>query len=378
MQLQILNDFPLPRIGASAPTEIVLFNWGENLTTKGTKYLTKSGANQIMATYNQGGRILNIDLDHSTFDKSVRPQDRFSVGHFRLALKDIGIVATDIQWVDGWDEKISRGEWTFFSPAVMETAEGEIVSIRNIALTNLPATQNQTPLCLSDIETMRQAETQPKIDIIKNQSLLSRTKPAKDMLAAIGSCMTSAQSAMSADSTLKEAAAELIAALPTVTDKINKILQEMDPQGDTMETEKDEQLSAHKQIFELASELTGKTDPDEIKGSLLALKQTQKMMVTQLSDAHKDVASALIDQGITDKLIAPNEKNTFLQMFSDGKINTKGLKTYLEDLRKNNVFTELKEKIEPIKKIEISEEKKEENFDLDSTVSSIFARVPSR
>ena len=36
------------------------------------------------------------------------------------------------------------------------------------------------------------------------------------------------------------------------------------------------------------------------------------------------------------------------------------------------------EKIEPIKKIEISEEKKEENFDLDSTVSSIFARVPSR
>jgi phage I-like protein len=217
MQLQILNDFPLPRIGANAPTEIVLFKWGENLTTKGTKYLTKSGADQIMATYNQGGRILNIDLEHSTFDKSVRPQDRFSVGHFRLALKDIGIVATDIQWVDGWDEKISRGEWTFFSPAVMETAEGEIVSIRNIALTNLPATQNQTPLCLSDIETMRQAETQPKLDIVKNQSLLSRTKPAKDMLAAIGSCVTSAQSAMSADSTLKEAAAELIAALPTVT-----------------------------------------------------------------------------------------------------------------------------------------------------------------
>lgn len=148
---------PMPRIGADPPRQFQLFKWGVNKTTKGPLRLTRKGAAQVMADYQARGHTLCFDLWHSTFDKALKPEDKFAVGHYRIELRGdpndgnplSGLWAADIQWVEPYGQQIRAGKWPFVSPSPLHTADGEIVGIKNSALVTDPATLGAQPTILT-------------------------------------------------------------------------------------------------------------------------------------------------------------------------------------------------------------------------------------
>ena|GEM_PF-2023840 len=136
-------------IDGAAPTEIRIFRPGANDTTKGTFHFTPRSAELVMKAAEDWGNEYSFDYEHA----ALQPVDNGPVpaaGWFRLELRDTPdgpeLWAVDIRWTDRARELIEAKEVRYISPAFTTDSQGEITSLINIALTNLPATKRLEPL----------------------------------------------------------------------------------------------------------------------------------------------------------------------------------------------------------------------------------------
>lgn len=136
------------------PSEFRIFKAGANDTSKGVFNLSADGIMSCLDCAQKHGNELCVDYDHAMFSAlAVDPaQAKKAAGWFKLAQKDGDLWAVDVRWTPKATEMLASREYRYISPA-FKSINGEITEVINVALTNLPATHNLTPLMASQTHT---------------------------------------------------------------------------------------------------------------------------------------------------------------------------------------------------------------------------------
>jgi len=266
----LLNNIPLPRKGKTAPREVRLFKFGANRTTKGVFILTRESAHAVISDYTAQGHALTWDYDHATFT-SADPQHRIAAGSCRLAVRADGLWAVDIEWTAKAKAAIEAGEWAFCSPALKFNQRREITGIRNVALTNIPATHDAAPLLLSARSHM-------------NQYL-------KDMRAGYEAAMSAAQAMQAgSDEAQKALGAKAIEGLAPLIAALEELIEAGG------EGEGEGELSALRGLRTLCGELLSAKDADvpTLRGKLRAFCAKAKTATLSAKDAEGAAVKALV------------------------------------------------------------------------------------
>ena len=276
MQVALLKKLiPLPAVGKPAPSEVLLFVWGPNPTTKGTFQLTRESAAAAIRLYEEQGHALTFDYDHATLEPYTPPSERKSAGACHLAITDAGLAAVNCQWTPAAKQGIETGEWVFISPAIVFDAKSKtITGVRNIALTNLPATHGARPLLMNARSGMD-------------------TKIMKDLRAAYEACMAAAQAMQAGEEPMKTLGASAIEGLAPLISALEAEIEKLEPGA--MPAGEGE-FNALRGLRELAAELLGAKDADTatLKGKLRALSQKVKTAESRAADAERNEVKALV------------------------------------------------------------------------------------
>lgn len=157
----ILLEMPTVAAGKAPPTEFCLFKSGVNATTKGPVLVDADGLAAVMAVYTERGLDkLPIDYNHGMVYGGTGIEGGKAAGWFVPASRNGELWATHVEWLEAAHTALSRREYRFFSPAIMQDYEsGQIRELINVALTNLPATNGQKPL----VASAHGAEMDPKL-----------------------------------------------------------------------------------------------------------------------------------------------------------------------------------------------------------------------
>jgi len=136
-----------------APSEFRVFSYGKNTSDKGTFIFDEKAAKLVMAAAAKKGSALTMDYEHQALNAAENgkpaPNSCYSWTP-EVRLNDAGkpeLWATNAKWTDAAASAIEKKEYLYFSPA-FETEEGtmRVARIVNMALTNIPALDNQAPL----------------------------------------------------------------------------------------------------------------------------------------------------------------------------------------------------------------------------------------
>lgn len=139
------------------PREIMIFPLGKTITTtKGNFVLTDAGAREVMQEYISHGTDLHFDYEHLSIEpeKNASPELAKAAGWFDLELRADGLWATNIRWTETAEKMIRAKEYRYISPAFHADENGEIHSLVNVALTNLPATDNLSALIAASMRSL--------------------------------------------------------------------------------------------------------------------------------------------------------------------------------------------------------------------------------
>ncbi|WP_394845177.1 phage protease [Pendulispora brunnea] len=129
------------------PTEFRIFQTGWNDTSKGQFLFDDEAAESVIADYEVQGNDLCIDYDHKAVDPDARAGDGRAAGWFQLEVRPDGLWAINVRWTPPAAEAIRNREWRYFSPAFIPDPETRrVLSVINLALTNIPATRHMQPL----------------------------------------------------------------------------------------------------------------------------------------------------------------------------------------------------------------------------------------
>lgn len=134
--------------GDEPPTEFRIFAAGEIDTKKGKFLFDDAAAKSVLESYEEHGIDLMIDYDHaSVAGLSIDPaQSGKAAGWFNLAVRNGELWAVNVRWTPPAADALRRKEWRFMSPAFNADADGRVLTITNVAITNLPATRQLEPL----------------------------------------------------------------------------------------------------------------------------------------------------------------------------------------------------------------------------------------
>ena len=136
------------------PREFMIFPLGKTITTlKGTFVLTDEGAAEVMQRYVEHGTDLHLDYEHLSIEpeKNANPELAVAAGWFDLELRNDGLWAVNVRWTPRAEKMLRNGEYRYISPAFHADEEGYIHELLNVALTNLPATDNLNALVAASL-----------------------------------------------------------------------------------------------------------------------------------------------------------------------------------------------------------------------------------
>ncbi len=133
------------------PGEFRVFARGKNETVKGDIVLSDRSIASIQAKEKDSGRdLVPFDYGHAQVGFVQGHEQARAAGWAKLDFRDDGLWVKDISWTPTAHKALSSREYRYFSPAIeIDTKTREVLSVTNIALTNLPATKNQAPLVAS-------------------------------------------------------------------------------------------------------------------------------------------------------------------------------------------------------------------------------------
>lgn len=179
--------------GDEPPTEFRIFTAGVVDTVKGQFVFDEEAAESVIAEYNLHGIDLPIDYDHASLSSDSSPDPSKAgraAGWCELELREGELWATNVRWCAPAAEALRHKEWRFMSPA-FQTKGDRIVSVMNIALTNLPASrrleplmaasvtaEGETPMTLQDaLAALEAGDMATALEIIKALLLAGETAP---------------------------------------------------------------------------------------------------------------------------------------------------------------------------------------------------------
>lgn len=330
-------SIPLPQFGKEAPKKIRLLKYGLNPTKEGPLFLTKEAAQEIMARFRENGNSLIWDIDHKSEMGWLPDEERGGVGGLLLSEEEDGIYAIN-EWTDRGKELIESGRYIYFSPSIKKSVfqDGHVVrEIRAAAITNYPKMKKITPLLLSEMN----GGVRP----YPSESLVVKVRPMKQLYYILGELMNTSQECMSfyGQGEPSDLADMISRSLPSWIQTASEILEKLDPQGETEMSEqiteqdnkkgakmkkdpsltqpenesKEKEIDAgYSELYSFASQLTGKTDIDEIKGILRANAYNQNKLKEQLSSSQKNEVTLLVENGIEKGLINRAEKEDYLRL----------------------------------------------------------------
>jgi len=130
------------------PTEICLLRKGVTTTENGPYTFSDVSAKLVMAEFNRRGILYFADWHHASLDEHPRDPRLAEAAacHYKLEVRNGDLYATDIKWTPDGLEDLRKKRVLYISPAFDTNSKGEVVSFRNFALTNDPATHNSESL----------------------------------------------------------------------------------------------------------------------------------------------------------------------------------------------------------------------------------------
>jgi hypothetical protein len=131
------------------PTAFRIWKAGDNTTDHGPTFFTERSAALLMAQQQTRQNRFPIDIDHLSLDKSAPLENRRAVGWFDIDVRNGELWAVNVEWTDVVCSGLAKDppEWRYHSPAYdLDVATDEVVSLTNLALTNVPATHGVTAL----------------------------------------------------------------------------------------------------------------------------------------------------------------------------------------------------------------------------------------
>lgn len=152
--MQRLITLDLNEYGPDPPSEFRIFTAGVVRTLKGDFVFGEKEMAAVLADVARRGVELPIDYDHAMVDPASSREERAAAGWFSVADRGGELWAVGVRWTECGDEDVRSKEWRYISPAF--DAKGKsITNLINVALTNIPATLEATPLTLArEVDTM--------------------------------------------------------------------------------------------------------------------------------------------------------------------------------------------------------------------------------
>jgi phage I-like protein len=133
--------------GESPPREFRIFAAGPNASRKGTVVFDDEAARAVMASYQQHGTDIMLDLEHLSLDDDNRNFDPDARGWCRLEVRGGELWAVDVRWTPDGETRLREKRQRYISPAfTVDPASKRVRELVNIAITAMPATDKLTPL----------------------------------------------------------------------------------------------------------------------------------------------------------------------------------------------------------------------------------------
>ena len=137
-----------PDADGKAPTRFRIFKAGLNTSTKGNFLFDEKAAEMVMANFAKHGVRLTMDYEHQTLNAAENgkpaPASAYS---WKPEVIDGELWATDVKWTAEAASYIEKREYNYQSPLFKtEPKTGRVSLVVNLALTNVPALDDQEPL----------------------------------------------------------------------------------------------------------------------------------------------------------------------------------------------------------------------------------------
>lgn len=250
--------------GDDPPSEFVLFTPGYNVTSKGTFLFDEQAAQSVMGAFHAQGVDLMLDYEHLSLRENASAEDKRASGWFKPKLREDGaLVASEVRWTPAAEAMIRGKEFRYTSPAFHFDQETmRVERLINTALANRPATVGQLPLVAAT-----QATTTER-DMIKCAKCQQDTDEGKAFCAACCNDGGEGKQMMTALAQLLGCENTPVAVLSAAT-------------------------KLHQDRSEVMT-LTAAKSPAEVKGVILAWKQSHENVAT--------LAQAAADREKTDAL----------------------------------------------------------------------------
>lgn len=143
--------------GDAAPTEFRILVAGDNPTRKGLLVFDDAAAQSVSSEYEAGGVELPLDYDHAMADPMARPAERIAAGWFKPEIRGGELWAADVRWTPKGKAAVEAREYRYTSlwgdvePLDKKGSKMRLTRLRNVALTNTPATIGTLPLVASEV-----------------------------------------------------------------------------------------------------------------------------------------------------------------------------------------------------------------------------------
>lgn len=358
----VSKDVNAPKLGQDPPARVLLWRWGANITAKGTFWLTNQSAQLIIKDFEQRANPLVFDVDHKSLNADSDIKQSVAVGFAtKLSTDAVGLWADGMQWTELGHTLIKTGGYLYDSPVIIASAQKIITKLIAGSITNFPAKNNAQPLLFSIGGTSMDEEM-----------FKVKMKPLRDIQLAFGMIINCIQESMKSnlEGEFADFAKTIGAQIPDWSFALNKIIDTMDPDGETLpKSEGSEEAEDGKKIeieipvannnivsekaefmqdnfvgelLSFSKELFGSEDPLVVKASILAMSDNKKILDSTIESLKNENLKlqkrARVDQGIIDHKILVEEREKFMK-FSDLEIDT-----YLKmKIPKINVFSDIQQ-----------------------------------
>ena len=295
--IQLSLQTPLSE--GTPPTELRLFRAGANATEKGTFFFEEKDAVRVMANYERRGTKCFFDWNHASLSKNpVDPKESSkSAGWFELEVRKGELWAVRINWTPAALSAFEAKEICYTSPAFSTDSKNHVADFINCALTNLPASHDIPMLVAASQGDTMAAET------------------AED---------TSNDS----KKIVEELKAELAKSKAECA-KFKKLSEDFMKKKKADDEEDEEESEELSRIVAAARNATGKSDTDEVVGSLLALSASKNLVVeltARIEAIETEKLSGRVDSLIASRKLLPSQRTWALGM------GNKALSAYVESL----------------------------------------------
>lgn len=374
MKQTFTNNIIIPEGGP--PSEIQVLKYGQTDTTEGPYFLDDKGADSVLRIFYKRNIDLYFDYDHKSLDPQT-PEQGKAAGWFELEKREDGVWAKNIRWTEQAAEYLRNREYRYFSPVLKTDENGNVYRLVNIALTNLPATDDLEPLIeLKDSLEELQSDVAQIVDEITDAIIENITdtkvdgETMKEHLDRIDSVLDHAMGlGHSLNKHMMETEGEMRACFDKAHGTVMKMIdvlkekrKEMDPEGMYMERKP---YSEDIKLSEKVKELTGTEDFDKQVGALMAYKESKESIKAlneqislkdqEIKKLKDEVARREKEDIVTKAIEGPTKKLLLKQKDWALSLKKEQLEAYLESAPVLSLSEKIIEKVVEEKQATLSE-----------------------